>query len=760
MRFLFPDTAAGGSSYLRGIYARKPKFRASWRIGLILLFLPLIFTSFTKAQISEVDRRKVDEIILMDISGSMVNDIRAALVEKGLATGRPIQGYFPPGSFQLAKGLTIEGALADSSMMEVVTNNLLFKVILYAEAIIDQPGPHNIHLVTFDDGPIDMGIGSIPGLARLPNHILGPFIITDSDTESNSKGRRRLKSLLAPDRNGADEALPGWRGILPEAVLNGSGPTAIHRTCLTGLNFLENLIVDGYTNTTKLQKMILFTDGLEEKDKNIPFTRTIDFLKLHRTKTAFEFNKYFILRDGETLPPQTEAENNALKASAFPAIQLVKPRTIRVTMNVDGAAFRGELEQAEDPKAVSRVVLSPSVRFHVSADDGKPLRGWLKFKVNRVTDLSFAVEPAQMALDQLDTPFNFTLSASGEGLKSIFGPETRFFDKLLLDWVFFGENGGLSGTGGGDKLSVAFYGPDRWPISLELRPNAYPVDFRCLQPAGIIVSSGKRVEISQVAHKGAVAVFEADFSKAKAPASVLVRLQNFKDGGGLRLSPGPGDQVLLSKGSGSDAKAEFSLVADVAPGTVNSVATIEIIPQTQRLTVNPSNMVVTAAFAPSDLKLDWLAKGGEAAKQPAAIDFGVVYMQGVRDGLANMLEAPSTHLLTIAIPDGAAIPAAEWTLTGTNPEAFRVVPQGEAGGEGARIIDRSGRLDIQVRHVFYDTGRGSFRTNLTATLEIRTKGNYVFKTGLDSAGTISTNLILVPLAMNAMIQIPERNKAQ
>jgi len=362
-------TAAGSRQLISWVLPRA----WSWFVIVLVEFL-LVVGGATDAQESADDQRKVDEIILLDISGSMVNDIRAALVQNSLAKGPSREGYYFPANpkvpnygLQLADGYTIERALADPRMREVVTNNLLYKVVQYVEAIVDQPGSRQVYLATFDDGPIDMGIGSVQGQRPLPANILGPFVISGLESGTNSSARRVLKSLLAPDRNGVYEASPGWKGILSESVMKGSGPTAIHGTCVAGLKFLKTLIVAGYTNTTKLQKMILFTDGIEEKDKTIPFTQTINVLSLHRTNMAFEFNKYFILRKGEVLPDIVPLETKALQDNGFPGIQMVEPRTIRVTISTEGDSLKGELEQSEDPAAVSTVLLgAPRVRCRLS----------------------------------------------------------------------------------------------------------------------------------------------------------------------------------------------------------------------------------------------------------------------------------------------------------------------------------------------------------------------------------------------------------
>src|ERR1039457_6125103 len=56
-----------------------------------------------QGQVSEIDRRKVDELILLDISGSMVRDIRTVLLRTGLARGQTDDN-----SFRLAPRVRID----------------------------------------------------------------------------------------------------------------------------------------------------------------------------------------------------------------------------------------------------------------------------------------------------------------------------------------------------------------------------------------------------------------------------------------------------------------------------------------------------------------------------------------------------------------------------------------------------------------------------------------------------------------------------
>jgi len=126
----------------------------------------LSFGFCAQAQGCDVDRRGTDEIILLDVSGSMVRDIRLAMLKNKLAMGMADNDLF-----RLIPGVTIEEVLANPAILPVVQNNLLHKVITYVEAVIDQPGERRIFIATFDDCPRVLGLPS-----RFPKLIKKGFL--------------------------------------------------------------------------------------------------------------------------------------------------------------------------------------------------------------------------------------------------------------------------------------------------------------------------------------------------------------------------------------------------------------------------------------------------------------------------------------------------------------------------------------------------------------------------------------------------------
>ena len=725
------------------------------RNSLTILMIVLLLSNFclpTQALgEKDVDQRKIDQLILLDISGSVVEDIRAALLKQRLATGQA-NGY----QFRISGG-SIEAALASPRVRAVVTNNLLYKAILYTEAIIDQPGAKTIFLATFDDGPRILGNAKLPVVG---NNFVGPFSISDADDDVNSPERKKIKSFLAPERWGIFEGISNWHGVLAEAVLKGSGPTAIHGTCLASLDLLKSLVTAGYTNNTKLQRMILFTDGLEGKDTSIPFTKTIDFFKLHRNEMAFEFQKYFILPAGEQVPLVIAEENGKLIEEKIGRIETFAPQTLTVFSKHDGLGLTGKLESPENANSdiAQTIILSSDVHFQVSASDTKPVRGRLKFVVNQIGDLNAELTPSELTTDQLDRPITFSLKIRGSYLDSLFEKDAKSLNGLFLTWQFFGAPSGNPPIYRIDEPSLAFSGSKRLPISVEIATRLRSLGLRCIDPVGVDLTSGKIIEFLSLPRKGRIARFEVDFSKIQEAASVLVQLDSFKQGAGIKLNSGSGGKMLLVKDRSSNEKKEFSLETDMPPGTSSTLLSLSIIPQSRSLLISPTNIQIKASFEPSIVKAEWLGQSGEPTNQPVQIDLGTVYMQSIEGGLAKALDKPPIDLFSLEIPENAVSPALECRLAGTNPEAFCLVVKGDAEDIDPSKIAKSVRIQVQARHVFVPANQ-SLATNFVATLEIRPKANFIFETQIaDERSALRTNLIVIPLTMKAMIQTTERNK--
>jgi len=136
-----------------------------------LLVLP------ARAEQPAFDRRKVDEFILLDITGSMVGDIRDAMKRAGYADGERVvqEGALDVNNFKLFHKDDLEKALADPRVQAVVTKNRLFKSIDCIEALIDQRGARRIHFATFAADMTVLGTnGPFPWQT---GNILGPFNI-------------------------------------------------------------------------------------------------------------------------------------------------------------------------------------------------------------------------------------------------------------------------------------------------------------------------------------------------------------------------------------------------------------------------------------------------------------------------------------------------------------------------------------------------------------------------------------------------------
>ena len=716
--------------------SRSDRRYVCWRAIAILCVL-LAAGPALEGQITEIDKRKVDEIILLDISGSMVRDIRTALLKKGFARGETDND-----GFYLARGVKIEEALARTELQSVVTNNLLYKTILCVEAIIDQPGVRTIYVATFDRGLRSLVAEKSP--AQLGDGLYGPFIIGETDVDVNSPGRLRIKSFLAPDRHGSYGGSL-WRGILAESILKGSGPTALYQTGDFSLNFLEKLVKPGYANATRQQRMFLFTDGQEEMDRQIPFSRTVEHLGRHfnflnRNGVGFEFTKYYI-GDGAPIDPVPNKP-------AWLGQVVVPPRTFRVAAGLDKALV-GEVRLPRVPGESATVVLLPSIRFRVTSDDQKPVSGRLLMKVSgqeTISGLNVQVTPSHVMASGNEQLMDISLVLQGSFLNGMARSGLKSFEKLLLGWELWLP----PERSGNPESRVEFYGDKRWPISLRIIPPVEEVVLRCIEPAGQDLSSGKPLDLQAVPRMGTLATFEADFSKIDEGGSLLVELKSKPESSWVKLNSGSEGKVILAKNANGSAKPAFSLTAEAPPGAGRAEITLNIIPQSQWLTPAPSNIEVAVMFEPSIIGTAWFTHDDQPAVAPMAIDLGTNDMEPILNGDVRPSQPPPVDTVKLVIPDSAVAPAARWVLTGDHPEAFAVICLGDGGGAQPQEINRSVKLQVRAKHFFVENERWT-TTNLTAVLEIQPATNFIFAPHEAATTAQRTSKIEVPLRMTAVI---------
>jgi len=776
--------------------------RSSWsrEWGAILFLTLFVLTGSIEGQIADVDLRRVDTIILLDVSGSMVFDVRRVLLKEKLASGK-----IDVDSFPLKKNETIAGVLCKPRVEQVATNNLLFQSVRYLEGLIDRHERGRIYLATFDNGlrilsPEKIGAYKVAEVSPcVPDGMMGPFIFTALDADSDAGVKQRIKSFLdpfhlgsglqdveaevrrkfgplpGPEQRAADPKLDAWMGVFPEAVLKGSGPTSLHETCLLALKLLQCLRdAPGYTNETKRQNLIVLTDGLEQKDKKTPFSQTVERFRLHKETMPFEFRLVYILPENESPPPQISEINYLLQkeVGGNSRVELFSPRSITVKARIEGTVLSGRLREPENHEGQSskqETALSPNVRFAIEAEDKKPVKGKLVFSVTtqgHAEKMKLDVVPREVQISDLSQAVSLTLAIEG-GLSSLFASDSQVFDELSLTWELVDARDAL--TRQVRKVTLQEYkepsllirGDRTLPIELHLLHQMSPVVVRGLRPAKPNLAPGERVDVQSAPQTGEVASFQTDFGEGTGKGAVLVRLTKGVGSEFVHLKGTPGNELLLTK-EPAKSKQEFTLTADAPAGTHSAVATLDFIPQREGLSVSPTNIEVRAEFEPSVVKIGWFGSNEEIANQPADqpanIDLGIVYFSLPKSGMAGEAKAgqPPTNSFSLEIPDKAVSPAIECVIVGENPEVFCLtsVSQTDSGALQGTLFDHSMRLQIQPQYVCFSV-ESNVVTNLSARLEIRPKGNFIFETRRVADVGTRTQLVTIPLRMKALVQRPE-----
>jgi len=521
---------------------------------------------------------------------------------------------------------------------------------------------------------------------------------------------------------------------------------------LNVLNSLRN--TPNYTNMVKEQHLVLFTDGLEEKDKHIPFTKTIELFKLYSSSVPFKFEKYFIIPDGGAVPEAIKAESDALVNAGFAPIKIGRAKKSFVEIKVNDAKLSGTLKEPEDFDAAANVELKPEVLFKVTADGVGIKRGRLVFVLSSPPGLEAEVTPGSLSVEQMEQPVQFSIKLKGKMLPALFETDMNVtnFEWLKLTWELRGYPENSLSASILPEENMMFFGTNCLPISLELVPGILKVQIRHLKPADARVAANL-VEIHDAPREGDLAVFEADFPKTWFAAAIEVSCKSTENNY-IQLASTREDKLLLTGGD-QGGKKTFSLTVDAPAGASEAQGVLCFASQSPRLAPIPTNITVRAIFQPAVITVSWQNQNGDTSQQPAEIDFKKVYMPSIEAGTAEVVEKPPVCELLVEVPSKAISPALECRLTGTNADAFRIIAKGDAGGE-AHLIHRTVRLEVQPKHVHVKVTR-PLETNMTACLEIRPCANFVFQT-TSPAAKITTNLISVPLKMNVLIQPWEGDK--
>ena len=216
-------------------------------------------------QTGEEEKRDVDTIYVLDVSGSMVDDLTTNIEKK---IDKNI-GFF--GSKQKNKERAVQQFLADESNRGLIESNRLYRYIRLLEREIDAHEAGHISLMLFVDGPVTLN-------GRLPDGYVDIYCTGKDDSKKNE-----LKSLLDPVKYGRFANMntqEPYRGVLYEALLEILGETHINKTCLEVMDLFDRRrALPDYKKNTKMQQIILYTDG-QELEKESTFEEVIRRFKL------------------------------------------------------------------------------------------------------------------------------------------------------------------------------------------------------------------------------------------------------------------------------------------------------------------------------------------------------------------------------------------------------------------------------------------------------------------------------------------------
>jgi hypothetical protein len=557
-----------------------------------------------------------------------------------------------------------------------------------------------------------------------------------------------------------------WHGILPQAVVKVGGKTAIHETCLKALDHLSNVTGSAYVNATRAQRLVLFTDGREEKQPNIPIHDTVAFLKKHRDKMerlgdlAFDFEKYFILGGGQEQSQQDWT--GELKAQGFDGEKTMPRDIVYVVIQAATAPLKGRAQEPDEPGRPVPVTLAPRLRFGASqaqpppgVPPPAPLAGEVVFRVEHaIKDLTVAVSPDRALLTSLNRDLEFQLTLQGRALDALFLEGTPTLTGLRLEWEFIAVRTARDGKA--TRRPEGFFGLDPQPITIELVAANRDVPLRCIEPVGVALNSGTVVPLPKASRTGIVARVEADFAKLRSPAALRVTGASAGSAGGLHVEGGPDGSAILTNDPARPSARQFAIIASAPPGTSEAAVDLRVMTAAGRGSPVPAAFGFRAQFQPATIGYQWLANpANTAAGTPASIEFDGVIMMDSAAGIPMVSSEPRTNLVRFNLPEGAVQPAAECRIEGEHRHAFRLTPRGDGSGEYAGVLDRNWVLAVEPNQVYVPGLKKSVETNFLAELVIEKRANFVFAPeGAEEPAPVVDG-VRIPLRMRAILQAGE-----
>ncbi|MEI7901372.1 MAG: hypothetical protein WCK89_14070 [bacterium] len=621
----------------------------------------------------------VDTVIAIDVSWSMVMDLRKELKR---------EGYNPDKLADLE--------LAFKKKPELFEKNILYKTVRAIDAVIDQYETGNIAIITFREGVFDLDGAKSP---------LSGFFAADV-SRADSSQKDRLKSFLDPYYPGNKRfpEAPGWTGVLFETIMRRGveNKTYIHKTCQQAFEYLqERARRPGYHDGTEMQRILLFTDGQEEE-------AGADFkLLLSRFRTYRESDIYFEYQEIFTGNPINEKPEDGEKRevrkfetrkSGFIYNEGNLERILYLfSMGGDMSASFKQPDEGAKADAIAAKVSPAIVLYGRNSLSTKPARGQVVLTLDAKGAIPGAkLMPDKVSLEAISSqytsiPLTIELPADLAGDDAFWKIQERsaaIRADLQLE----------------EKEIVPIIKRTEFPVALTFRarPPAIPKT-----PVVRIVTKDFKNDSDTTAaaawygHQAGRAgdicgSFATECSDAPEPVDLKVSLADSAGKGLVLDGDEPGRSREFTACSGSAQKRSFSLriAQDWAAPKASARLAFQVV-NPKGAVVEPREATVEVRVMTSKVSLSWLSGKGVKVPTPARLDFGAATTQTL-DAVVKGTPAGNAFELSFP-PDFCPESSVEVSLTGNVNSVLGLIRKGQTDtGSAASTIVTSASCGLTL----------------------------------------------------------------
>lgn len=618
---------------LRLAQSRSVMVRTNWRAfaSSLALAIFVLFSDQVATASVEDNTLNLDTVIAIDVSWSMVTDLRKQ------AGG--------PGSDKAGR-TKLERWFSNPANNQVIASNILARTIEVIEQTVDKYERGHIRIVTFRDGPHDLDGPDGPIEKDFEVYIDSP----------SSPEKDRLKAFLNPlvaGRSPLPKA-PEWKGVLFETMISPGRyqNTFINRTCDHIMSDLERRASNpGYLNNTVMQRLLLFTDGMEqEPNANLP--AMLDRFVRQREKVIFfEYQEVF---SGD---PAAEKQDDRSKRELRKREITSRRLTYIEGGMLDHVVYlfsrqRGLRAEVMQPRGAEsglpmEVEIAPPPRFYLRSNLDDPVDAELRFEVvsaasaQPVKGLQIA-GPAVRASTIMGTPpdasgFSLPLRILIEDPAALFATEagSGSSGSEMLTTVTHRLRWELVSMSSGSPVTFVYVHPQTTPLQLELRRRPEKALVSMLYPqARPLPVTDASVDLGDIKPDAKLLEFAVDLSDAPSTKRLLASLvceppglAVFAETGTESLTISPQSQkgnvsipVSMAPGAAGDGVLRFSFRAETEPEAHDAVPVL------------PNEVAVSMRVRDSLVKIDWFSSSGDSVGAPASLDLGQVPVQRVRRG--------------------------------------------------------------------------------------------------------------------------------